>query len=96
MTARVMSVTLEQDSLTEAMAEWPEHIAKFKDQGLVAGYLFVDRTTGRGLSITIWESAEAQEANLASREQAEGRAAMMKYFAATPTPAVYAVGAVVR
>ena len=96
MTARVMSVTLKPESIVEATAEWPEHIARFKGKGLVAGYLFVDHTTGNGLSITIWESADTQAANAASPEQAEGRTAMMRYFAGAPTPSVYTVGAVVR
>jgi hypothetical protein len=95
-TARVMTVTLKPGTADQAAAEWPEHIAKFKGQGLVAGYLLVDRGTGHALSITIWDSAEAQQANAGSAEQAAGRAAMMKYFTAAPSPAVYTVAAAVR
>lgn len=96
MTARVMTVTLKPHTMDEAMAEWPAHIAKFKSQGLVAGYFLVDRGTGQSLSITLWESEDAQQANAGSPDQATGRAAMMKYFTAAPAPSVYTVGAAVR
>ena len=74
MYARVMTSSPKPDSAESAIAEWPQHIRAFKGKGLVAGYLFFDRSANRFLSITIWESEEAQKRNATSPEQIHGRA----------------------
>ena len=63
MYARVMTSTPKPGSAETAIAEWPQHIGAFKGKGLVAGYLFFDRAANQFLSITIWESEEAQKRN---------------------------------
>lgn len=97
MYARVMSTDLKKDSMDEAITEWTQHIRPFKDTGLQRAYMLVDRETGRYLSITLWESEEAQRRNVASAGQAQGREAMTrKYFTHPPTPSTFEVVSIVE
>ena len=80
MYARVMTSSPKPGAAETAIAEWPQHIGAFKGKGLVAGYLFFDRTANQFLSITIWESEEAQKRNATSPEQIHGRAEFMKHL----------------
>ena len=95
MYARVMTSEPKPGAAEAAIAEWPQHIGAFKGKGLVAGYLFFDRAANRFLSITIWETEEAQQRNATSPEQIHGRAQFMKHLTAPPIPSEYAVAAVV-
>ena len=95
MYARVMTSTPKQGAAETAIAEWPQHIRPFKDKGLISGYLFYDRAANTFLSITIWESEEAQRKNATSPEQIHGRAEFMKHLTGAPTPSTYEVAAVV-
>lgn len=61
--------------------------------GLITGYLFFDRAVNKFLSITIWESKEAQARNSASPEQAKLRAEFLKHLTGAPTASVYEVAA---
>jgi heme-degrading monooxygenase HmoA len=97
MFARVMSTNLKKNLIDEAVVEWRTHIAPFKASGLERAYMLVDRSTGKYLSITIWESEEAQKTNAVSPGQTAGRSAMTeKYFEAPPTPGGYEIVAVVE
>ena len=96
MYARVMTSSPKPGAAETAIADWPRHIGVFKEHGLVAGYLFFDRTANQFLSITIWESEEAQKRNATSPEQIHGRAEFMKYLAGAPVPSTYEVAAVVQ
>ena len=97
MFARVMSTNLKKDLIDEAAVEWRSHIAPFKANGLERAYMLVDPSTGKYLSITIWESEELQKTNAMSPGQAAGRAAMTeKYFDAPPTASGYEIVAVVE
>jgi len=82
-------------SAAAAIAEWPQHIGAFKGKGLVAGYLFFDASHNQFLSITIWESEEAQRRNATSPEQVHGRAQFMLHLTGAPMPSTYEVAAVV-
>ena len=95
MYARVMTSSPKAGSAEAAIAEWPQHISAFKGKGLVAGYLFYDRGQNQFLSITVWESEEAQRRNATSTEQIHGRAQFMKHLTGAPTPSTYEVAAVV-
>ena len=44
MYARVMTSSPKPGAAETAIAEWPQHIGAFKGKGLVAGYLFFDRS----------------------------------------------------
>jgi hypothetical protein len=97
MFARVMSTTLKKNLIDEAAAEWRIHIAPFKANGMERAYMLVDRATGKYLSITIWESQDAQKTNAVSPGQTAGRSAMTeKYFEAPPTPSGYEIIAIVE
>jgi len=95
MYARVMTSSPKAGSAAAAIAEWPQHISAFKGKGLVAGYLFYDRGQNQFLSITVWESEEAQRRNATSPEQIHGRAQFMKHLTGAPVPSTYEVAAVV-
>jgi heme-degrading monooxygenase HmoA len=96
MYARVMTSSPKPGAAQTAIAEWPQHIGAFKGKGLVAGYLFFDRAANQFLSITIWESEEAQKRNATSPEQVHGRAEFMKHLTGAPIPSTYEVAAVVK
>ena len=96
MYARVMTSSPKAGAAEAAIAEWPHHICAFKGKGLVAGYLFFDRTGNQFLSITIWESEDAQRRNATSPEQIRGRAKFMKHLTGAPVPSTYEVAAVVE
>jgi heme-degrading monooxygenase HmoA len=96
MYARVMTSEPKPGSADVAIAEWPNHIKAFKGKGLIAGYLFFDRPSNRFLSITIWESEEAQRRNAVSAEQTHGRARFMKHLSGAPIPSEYEVAATVE
>jgi hypothetical protein len=95
MYARVMTSTVKAGALESAVAEWPDHIGAFRGKGLVAGYLFLDRAKSQFLSITIWESEEAQQANAVSPEQTHGRTEFMKHLTGAPVPSTFEVVATV-
>jgi heme-degrading monooxygenase HmoA len=97
MHARVMSTDLHKATIEEAIAEWRTHIEPFKASGLAKAFMLVDRATGKYLSITMWESAEAQAKNSTSAGQTTGRQAMTdKYFVSPPTPSTFEVVQVIE
>jgi heme-degrading monooxygenase HmoA len=96
MYARVMTSSPKPGAAETAIAEWPGHIGAFKGKGLIAGYLFFDRSANQFLSITIWESEEAQKRNATSPEQIHGRAEFAKHLTGMPVPSTYEVAAVVK
>src|ERR1700676_4356981 len=67
--ARVMSTNLKRQTIDEAVAEWRTNIEPFKANGMSKAYMFVDRNTGKYLSITIWQSEDALERNSMSAGQ---------------------------
>lgn len=95
MFARVMTSTVKPDAIDAAVAEWPHHIGAFRGKGLIAGYLFLDRAINQFLSITVWESEDAQRRNSTSPEQISGRAAFSQHLVAAPVPSTFQVVATV-
>ncbi len=95
MFARVMTSTVKLESTDAAVAGWPTHISAFKGKGLIAGYLFLDRNANQFLSITVWESEEAQRRNASSSEQIHGRSEFTKHLTGSPVPSTYDVVATV-
>jgi heme-degrading monooxygenase HmoA len=95
MYARVMTSTVKPGSIDAAVAEWPSHIGAFKGKGLIAGYLFLDRGANQFLSITVWESEDAQRRNATSPEQIHGRSEFSKHLTGTPVPSTYEVVATI-
>jgi hypothetical protein len=85
-----MQTKIKSGLVDAAAAEWRTHIEPFKKTGLEKAFMVVNRETGEYLSITIWESRQAQEDNAVSNEQVSSRDAMTKkYFVSPPTPATY-------
>ena len=97
MFARVMNTNLKKDIIDEAAAEWLKHIEPFKKAGLRQAFMLVDRKTGKYLSITIWDSEDAQNLNATSPTQTMSRQTMTeKYFESPPTPSTFEVVAVIE
>lgn len=96
MFARVMSSVAKIATIDEIPAEWRKHIAPYKDSGLAKAFLFVDRETGKYLSITLWNDNQQQATNAISPEQKTGRADMArKYLEYLPEQANYEVLSVI-
>jgi heme-degrading monooxygenase HmoA len=94
---RVMSTKMKKETIDAGAAEWHAHIAPFKEIGLEKAYMLVNRENGDYLSITFWETEEAQVRNAASPGQISSRDTMTKkYFEATPTPATYEIVGIVE
>ncbi|MGH6954312.1 MAG: antibiotic biosynthesis monooxygenase family protein [Alphaproteobacteria bacterium] len=96
MLARVMNVSLKPERIDEAVANWPTYTGKFKGKGLHAGYMLLDRKSGRVLSVTLWRDEAALKANEASAEFKGAIDIFRPYFAAEPSSAYYAVAASVE
>ena len=94
---RVMKTKIKPGLVDEAAIEWRRHIEPFKKCGLERAFMVVNRETGDYLSITIWESRQAQETNAVSNEQASSRDTMTKkYFDGAPMPATYELLSIVE
>jgi len=81
MYARVATATLKPGTSDPAGKKWTEYMEMFKDKGLHGGYLVVDSSSWKMISITIWETREAEDNYATSPEQTKGRAAMSQFFA---------------
>lgn len=94
---RVMKTKIRSGLIDEAAKEWKMHIEPFKNTGLEKALMIVNRETGDYLSITIWESRQAQEKNAVSQQQVSSRDTMTKkYFDGAPSPATYELLCVVE
>jgi heme-degrading monooxygenase HmoA len=71
MYARVFTQRLVAGKADEAVAIWRDKVAPIAKQskGFKGAYLVGDRATGKGLTITLWESEEDAEAMNASLPQ---------------------------
>ena len=95
--ARVMSTGIKKEVMDEAIAEWRVHLAPYRKSGMEKAIMLVDRATGQYLSVTIWESEDAQKNNVSSPDQTRGREAMTKkYFTSPPVPSTFEVAAVIE
>lgn len=69
MHARATTVRVGHDAGDEAIGQYREALTTFRGiEGNRGAFLLVDRTGGRGVGVTLWETEEAM---LSSREQAE-------------------------
>ena len=95
--ARVMSTGIKKDLMDEAIAEWRVHLEPYKKVGMQKAIMLVNRETGEYLSISVWESAEAQAKNVSSPAQTAGREAMTKkYFTGPPKPSTFEVAVIIE
>lgn len=89
MHARVIEVWVQTDKVDEAVSLYEDAMeAARQAPGFIRGMLVGDRDTGKSFSITIWESAEAEQAsNQGVYQQQIGRFASV--FAAEPEVGSY-------
>jgi hypothetical protein len=67
--ARATTYRGSPEDVHEAVVHWEEGIPSIRDfSGSRGAFLLVDRSTGTGIGVTLWESAEAMQA---SRERAD-------------------------
>lgn len=95
MHARVVHVQVRPDKLDEATRLFQQSVipAMQQQQGNKGGYLLTDRTTGKGMSVSIWESEAAMTASESSGYLQEQLAKFRELFAQQPTPEHYEVSA---
>ena len=63
MIARIRTITAKLDNLEDLQKEWPRYPVTMKSKGLKDGFLVVDRKTGKGYSMSFWESEAAMKAS---------------------------------
>jgi len=62
--ARLADVTLKLTTLDKVIAGWPRDVSAYRgEEGFRGAYLFVNRTTGKAVSLTLWASKADVEAN---------------------------------
>ena len=93
MHARVTSVMIRPDAFTEAIRIYQDSIvsAIASHKGFHTADLIVDRSSGEGLSVTVWETEEDGKAYEASGTYQEQVAKLAQYFASKPTLRTYDV-----
>ena len=69
MYARATTLRASPDDVQNAIAHYQEGIPSLREiSGNRGAFLLVDRSAGKGISVTLWESKEAMQA---SRQRAE-------------------------
>jgi heme-degrading monooxygenase HmoA len=91
MYARVITSPLIPDKIDEAVSIWRDKVAPAIKQakGFKGAYLIGDRGTGKGLTITLWETKEDADAMNASLPQ--NLALFEGLFAAQPSLETYEI-----
>lgn len=71
MYARVTNTQVVVDKIDEAVSIWKDKLAPRLKQakGFQGVYVMGDRATGKGMSITLWETREDADATLAMQPQ---------------------------
>lgn len=95
MFARVTTVQVRPDAIDEAITIFRDSVipAAKSQNGFQTGYLLTDRATGKGVSVTIWDSLENLKANEASGFYQAQVAKFAPLFTAAPTMDLYEVTA---
>ena len=95
MFARVTTVSVQPDKVAELTRVYNESIlpAVKAASGNRGVFLLVDASTGKGMSITFWDSQASGAAYDASGSYREQVAKVAPFFAAAPSLATYEVGA---
>ncbi len=95
MYARVTTVSIQPDKVAETIRIYNESIlpavkAASGNQGV---YLLVDSASGKGMSITLWNTQADGESYDSSGSYREQVAKVAPFFSAPPSLATYEVGA---
>ncbi len=95
MFARVTSVSVQLDKVSEVTRIYNESIlpAVKAASGNRGVFLLMDAATGKGMSITVWNTLADGEAYDGSGSYREQVAKVAPFFAAPPSLATYEVGA---
>lgn len=95
MFARVTSVSVQPDKVAEVTRVYNESIlpAVKSAKGNRAVYLLIDASSGKGMSVTIWDSQADGEAYDTSGSYREQVAKVAPFFSAAPSLATYEVAA---
>lgn len=95
MHARVTTVQIRLDKLDEAIGIYRDHVipAAQDQQGFRGAQLLTNRTTGQGLSVTLWDSEADMIAGEASGYFQEQLARFKDIFNAPPAREQYEVAA---
>lgn len=93
MFARVTVVQMKKDKLDETVKIYKEGVvpAAKSQKGYGGIYLLVDRKTGKGLSISLWDSEKDANANEKSGYYQQQVAKFKDYFTAPPVREGYEV-----
>ena len=93
MFARLTIVPVKMDKLDETIKIYKESIvpAAKSQKGYRGAYLLTDRKTGKGVSITLWESEEDAIANEQSGYYQEQVSKLKEFFTAPPVREGYEV-----
>jgi heme-degrading monooxygenase HmoA len=95
MIARVTTVQISPDKAAEATNIFQNSVlpAAKAQRGFRTGYMLTDAASGKGMSVTIWDSLEDLQANEANGFYQEQVAKFGPLFTAPPIREIYEVGA---
>jgi heme-degrading monooxygenase HmoA len=93
MYARVTTVQIHPDKVGEANSIFRDSVvpAAQAQKGFRAAYLLIDSATGKGMSITAWDSLEDLQANESAGFYQEQLAKFAPLFTAAPARETYEV-----
>ncbi len=93
MYARIVTVTAQMDKLDALIGVYRDSIvpAAKQQKGFLGARLFVDRATGKGISVTRWQSKEDLEAGEANGFFQEQIAKITSMVAAPPLREIYEI-----
>ena len=86
MYARLTSMNIKPEKIDEAIKIYETSVvpAAKSQSGFVAAYLFTDRPTGRGISMTIWKTQSDALANEHNRYYQEQLVKFIEFFQSPP------------
>jgi heme-degrading monooxygenase HmoA len=93
MFARLVTVQIQQGKMDEATNIYGDSVvpAAQQQKGFKSGFLFSDPSTGKGVSITLWETEDDMKASETSGYLQEQIAKFAAVLAAPPTTEHYEV-----
>jgi quinol monooxygenase YgiN len=94
MYARIVTVHARTDKLDEIIAIYKDSIvpAAKQQKGFVGARLFIDRVSGKGVSVTRWQSKEDLEAGEASGYYQQQIAKIAPMLTEAPARETYEIG----
>jgi heme-degrading monooxygenase HmoA len=75
MWARVSTYEFPSENVDQALDQFNEALGSLDEPGLKRAELLVDRTSGKGMTITVWESEDALQASVEAANRIRSRAA---------------------